>query len=323
MVLKMNGTKTTTDDREQWISGAGKFLRAAEESQTMREKRVAAKNGKRPSLGQNPLFRALHSGGRDARKVDQQRGRDEYDDRETQRGRAPRNELLQRLDGGSRFAKMTFSKGARLHTEAPPKQNALAAALGMGGRGGRKAGAAGQKGKKKVDGGGAVKPLPRGPRGAAPGGRTGSAGNGEVRGATFTGKKAHDITFRNASLLPFLRIENLTEDASESDITMVLTEQLGTVLKVLNMRTTHNKVPSVTVEAFFLHEDQLQSYVAALNGVTADGRVLKVTIGYHSTIINSDQLWNGVLEEVRLLRQQAMRRGQRPQKPQSLGVRGT
>lgn len=287
----------------------------------MREKRGAAKTGKRSSLGQNPLFMALHSGGREARKVDRRRGMDDYDGGEAKRRRAPRNELLQRLEGGNRVAKLTFSNkdvgngGRRSNFEVPQKQNALAAALGMD-RGGRKVVAV----KEEINGGGAYKKLPSGPRALTMRGRN---GNGEARGATLTGKKAHDITFRNASLLPFLRIENLTDDASESDITMVLTEQLGTVLKVLNMRTTHNNVPSVTVEAFFLHEDELQSYVAALNGVTADGRVLKVTIGYHSTIINSDQLWNGVLEEVRLLRQQAMRRGQRPQKPQSLGVRGT
>lgn len=123
-----------------------------------------------------------------------------------------------------------------------------------------------------------------------------------------TGRKANDLTFRNASLIPFLRIENLTEDASESDISMVLNKLFGPTLKILKMNSTYKKVPSVTAEVFFLNENNLPEMAQRLNGINADGRQLKATIAYHSWIINSDRLWEEELKEVRMYKQQAIRK---------------
>lgn len=131
-------------------------------------------------------------------------------------------------------------------------------------------------------------------------------GNGMITNNSTAMQQAQDLTFKNASLIPFLRIENLTDDVSESDIVLVLANALGPVLKILKMKSTYKKVPSVTAEVFFLNENELTDYANKLNNVKADGRVLKCAVSYRSQIINSDRLWDNVLKEVRVAKQKQL-----------------
>lgn len=116
------------------------------------------------------------------------------------------------------------------------------------------------------------------------------------------------LTFRNASLIPFLRIENLIDGASESDILMVLSKLFGPILKILKMRCSRNNRYSVTAEVFLFRDDGLEEKAKKLDGIIADERKLKVTVDYHSKIINSDKLWEEELKDVRLAKQQLMKR---------------
>jgi hypothetical protein len=122
------------------------------------------------------------------------------------------------------------------------------------------------------------------------------------------GNNAEDITFKNASLIPFLRIENLTPDVSESDIRMVLTTKLGQTLKILKMSSTFDNKPAITAEVFFVNNEKLEDYARSLNNVRADGRVLKAKVAYNSWIINSDKLWDAILRDIRVLKQQFVKR---------------
>lgn len=117
-----------------------------------------------------------------------------------------------------------------------------------------------------------------------------------------------DVTFKNASLIPFMRLQNLTPDASESDIRMVLSKILGPTLKIMKMGATYNGKPSVTAEVFFIHEEKLEEYVQRMDKIQADGRILRAHISYKSWIINSDRLWDSVLKEVAMLKQQQIKR---------------
>lgn len=115
------------------------------------------------------------------------------------------------------------------------------------------------------------------------------------------------ISFRNASLIPFLRITNLEPDVSETDIRSVLTSTLGPTLKILKRSVLHNNKPSVCAEVFFLHEELLGGYAESLNNVYADGRLLKAEVSTKSVIIHSDKLWEGMLREVRFLKQEELK----------------
>lgn len=115
-----------------------------------------------------------------------------------------------------------------------------------------------------------------------------------------------DISFRNASLIPFLRITNLEPDVTETDIRSVLTEKLGPTLKILKRTVLYDNQPAVCAEVFFLKEEYLHQYAAALNNIHADGRLLKAEVSTKSDIIHSDKLWEGMLREVRFLKQEAL-----------------
>lgn len=117
----------------------------------------------------------------------------------------------------------------------------------------------------------------------------------------------NNLTFKNASLIPFLRIENLDATVNESDIRMVLSTKLGPTLKIIKMNTVYNNCPAVTAEVFFLDDTQLSNYAKTLNDIVADGNSIKATIAYHSNIINSDKLWESVLKEVRMIKQEVLR----------------
>lgn len=119
--------------------------------------------------------------------------------------------------------------------------------------------------------------------------------------------QANNLTFKNASLIPFLRIENLDSTVNETDIRMVLSAKLGPTLKIIKMNTIYAGNPAVTAEVFFLNENKLQEYAQILNDIVADGNSIKATIAYHSNIINSDKLWESVLKEVRMIKQEVIR----------------
>lgn len=120
-------------------------------------------------------------------------------------------------------------------------------------------------------------------------------------------RNVESISFKNASLLPFLRLENLESDVSESDIRIVLTQRFGPTLKIMTMDSVYNQEPSVTAEIFFLQNDNLNAYANALNNIQADGRKLRAEVAYKSWIINSDRLWDGVLREVAMIKQQVIK----------------
>lgn len=121
-----------------------------------------------------------------------------------------------------------------------------------------------------------------------------------------TRSRDNDISFRNASLIPFLRITNLEPDVTETDIRSVLTEKLGPTLKILKRDVLYENQPAVCAEVFFLKENYLPQYAAALNNIHADGRLLKAEVATKSDIIHSDKLWEGMLREVRFLKQEAL-----------------
>lgn len=137
---------------------------------------------------------------------------------------------------------------------------------------------------------------------------TGPRANASTNASANASASKINLNFKNASLIPFLRIENLEPTVNETDIRMVLSRSMGPTLKILKMNTIFQGEPSVTAEVFFLDEDRLGQYVDTLNGLDADGHHLKATIAYHSNIINSDKLWEAVLKEVRYIKQEVTRR---------------
>lgn len=114
------------------------------------------------------------------------------------------------------------------------------------------------------------------------------------------------VSFRNASLIPFLRISNIAPDVTETDIRSVLTNRLGPPLKILKRNTIYKNQPAVCAEAFFLDKALLQQHAASFNNIRADGRRLKAEVATRSVIIHADKLWEDVLREVRYLTQEAL-----------------
>ncbi|GMM32070.1 hypothetical protein DAMA08_048150 [Martiniozyma asiatica (nom. inval.)] len=105
-------------------------------------------------------------------------------------------------------------------------------------------------------------------------------------------------SFKNASHIPFLRVKNLDEAVSETDISLIMSE-FGVIVKILTTAGRSKGDSTITAEIFYVEDESLKAAQGELDGRRADGRILDVSIDTQSEIINSDRLWKEVLEEVR------------------------
>lgn len=205
----------------------------------------------------------------------------------------------------SRSAKPTDAT-MRLDNRSPVKRNALAKALNVKlPNEKRDSGNNSSRSSNNDREGNNAKPKPRA---ISIGGRDRPNNNSNKSQNTVNNQNKNssndNISFKNASLIPFLRIENLTPDVSESDIRTVLSTKLGPIIRILKMNTGAYGSSSVTAEVFFVNDEKLQDYALQLDKINADGRILRAKVACNSLIINSDKLWDAILKEVRVLKQQ-------------------
>lgn len=110
--------------------------------------------------------------------------------------------------------------------------------------------------------------------------------------------------FKDASKVPFLRVDNLVPGVSETDIGHIMS-QFGAIARVVTTAGHLKRNDKrVVAEIFYVNDDSLARAHKALNDSIADGRKLKVGIFTTSSIIHSEMLWNHILEDVQLQKRQ-------------------
>lgn len=117
-------------------------------------------------------------------------------------------------------------------------------------------------------------------------------------GTSKANSQVTTMTFKNTSMMLFLRIGNLPSGASGLDIEHIM-GQFGPIAKCI----VHRTPSKVTAELFYMDETSLAKGQQGMSNIITEGGRLSVEIHSKSSIVLDDTKWLEILDTVRAARQ--------------------